>query len=108
MTTIMKRFAVAALLLGVTCFGDAQQPRLAKIGVLNADATSALFRERLCELGYVEGRDVAFEVRNATEPKALRALAAELVARDVNVIVASGTLATRAAMQQTSTIPIVM
>ena len=91
------------------------QARVARIGVIpsGSPATSAAsvdaFRQRLRELGYVEGRDIAIEVRYAVaQPERARGLAAELVGLGVDVIVASGTLATRAAKQATSTIPIVM
>ena len=57
----------------------------------------------------MEGRNIAIEVRYAAaQPERARGLAAELVGLGVDVIVASGTLATRAAKQATSTIPIVM
>jgi len=66
-------------------------------------------REGLRDLGYVEGQNVAYEARFA-EGKAerLSGLAAELVRIQVDVIVAAGGLATAAARQATSTIPIVM
>ena len=67
------------------------------------------FREALRQRGYVEGRNVAFEVRTASgRLEALPELAAELVRRKVDVIVAIAPLAIRAARQATSTIPIVM
>jgi putative ABC transport system substrate-binding protein len=63
----------------------------------------------LTELGYSEGRNIRFEHRVAVgSNERLPALAAELVALGVDVIVTSGTSATRAAQQATRTIPIVM
>jgi putative ABC transport system substrate-binding protein len=67
------------------------------------------FRDRLGELGYVDGRNVSFESRYAKgDIESLPALARDLVRLDVNVIVTSGTAAAVAAKHATSTIPIVM
>ena len=67
------------------------------------------FRQGLSENGYVEGRDFAIEYRWA-EGKTERfpELAAELVARNVDVIVAfGGTLSAQAAQRATTRVPIV-
>jgi putative ABC transport system substrate-binding protein len=72
-------------------------------GSLGADA----FREGLRDFGYVEGQNVLVEYRRAGAQGQLDALAAELVARKVEVIVCGGSQATRAALQQTKTIPII-
>ena len=67
------------------------------------------FRQRLQGAGYVEGRDVVIEWRSANGDYArLPQLAADLVERKVDVIVADTTPAIRAAQRATSTIPIVM
>ena len=67
------------------------------------------FRERLHSLGYVEGQNLHIEWRYAQgRDDRLPALAAELVRLKVDLLVADVTLATRAAMRATSTIPIVM
>ena len=61
------------------------------------------------ELGWIEGKNVAFEGRYTDNRlERLPALAAELVRLNVDVIVAMGTLASPAAKRATSTIPIVM
>ena len=65
------------------------------------------FRERLRELGYVEGRNVAIEYRWAGTPDLFPDLAAELVRLKVDVIVAGSFPGARAAKEATSTIPIV-
>jgi putative ABC transport system substrate-binding protein len=66
-------------------------------------------RQRLRELGYLEGQNIAFESRFADgKADRLPGLAAELVALKVDVIVTSGTPASLAAKQATRTIPIVM
>jgi putative ABC transport system substrate-binding protein len=67
------------------------------------------FRQGLRELGYVEGHTVILEERWAVgELARLPALAAELVQLPVDVIVASGASAVRAAMGATRSIPIVI
>ena len=68
----------------------------------------AAFRERLRDLGYVEGRNVAFEPRYARGNfDRLPGLAEDLVRLKVTAIVTSGRVATQAAMRATSAIPIV-
>src|SRR5262245_53831884 len=93
----------------------AQQPgKIWRVGVLtalypaDAEPPRAL-RQRLHELGYVEGQNVLIEWRDAhPRDDRLPDLAADLVRLKVDVIVADVYAATRAAMQATSTIPIVM
>jgi len=66
------------------------------------------FRQGLRDLGYVEGRNVVIEYRDAEgKLERLPALAAELVALKLDVIVAPGTPQALAAKQATRTIPIV-
>ena len=66
------------------------------------------FRQGLDEIGYVEGRDVTIDWRSAErQPNRLQALATDLIARRVAVIVATSDLATVAAERATSTVPIV-
>lgn len=84
------------------------------IGALNVgwpvsnSSTSAAFRQGLSEAGYVEGQNVAFEYRWAEgHYDRLHALAAELVSRKVDVIVAGGVGPAARAREATSTIPIV-
>ena len=90
-----------------------QLDRFRLVGVLllgNADAEFFLteLREGLRKSGYVEGRNVLFEVRSADgKLDRLPRLAAELVALQVDVIVAHFTLCALAAKQTTREIPIV-
>ncbi len=66
------------------------------------------FRDRLVELGYVDGRTVVIEPRSAEgDPRRLQELAADLVRLRVDVIVTATTAATQAAQRATTTIPIV-
>src|SRR6202047_2504910 len=92
-----------------------QQPALPVVGFLGSgfpqsDAFRlAAVRQGLTEAGYVEGRNVAFEYRWAEDKyERLPALAAELVRREVAVIVSIGGItSTVAAKSATATIPIV-
>ena len=92
-----------------------QSLRLAQVGWLLTDPEGAAavaaeaFRRAFGDLGYVERQSVAYEYRTAhSNVDQLPALAAELVGLNVDVIVAVGTPAARAAKQATTTIPIVM
>src|SRR5262245_17187692 len=72
-------------------------------------ALNSAFIDGLREWGWVEGKNVVFENRNAEDRlERLPELAADLVRLKVDVIVAAGTLAPLAAKQATTTIPIVM
>ncbi len=67
------------------------------------------FRQGLRDLGYVEGQNITVEARSADgRTERLPGLVAELVRLKADLIVASGTPATLAAKQATTTIPIVM
>jgi putative tryptophan/tyrosine transport system substrate-binding protein len=95
--------------------GAAQQPtKLLRIGFLatRLDTMAHLrdaFLERLRELGYVEGRNSLIEYADAEgDDDRLPGLAAELVARNVDVIVVPSTPAAKAAKRATSSVPIVL
>jgi putative tryptophan/tyrosine transport system substrate-binding protein len=92
----------------------AQQPqRTWRIGIL-ASASASLpfhvaFRQGLRDLGYVEGQNLIVEYREvAGTAGSMPGLAAELVKLNVDVILGSGSQATRAVMRETTNIPIVM
>ena len=84
---------------------EAQQPKLPCIGYF-ASAGSAPpepFRQALRNLGYVEGRNIAFEFRaSGGKPERNTDLALELVSLNVDLIVAEGAGAIRAAKNATS------
>src|SRR5690348_510521 len=65
------------------------------------------FRQGMGERGYLEGQNLAIEYRASVgHEDRLRDLAAELVRLRVDVILTGGTLATQAAKEATSVIPI--
>jgi putative ABC transport system substrate-binding protein len=111
----MKRRDFIALLGGATSWpftAMAQQPAMPVVGFLTsrtaqqAEYLLPSLRAGLKESGYVEGQNVTIDYRYANNRNDLLAgLAAELVARQVAVIVAGGT--SRPAIAATRTIPIV-
>ncbi|HYA29190.1 MAG TPA: ABC transporter substrate binding protein, partial [Acidobacteriota bacterium] len=108
-------FALAVVFALCGAAADAQQPKkLARVCYLGTSASvSAIdmrpFRERLRELGYVEGQDVTIEPRDwEGKVEHLPDLVAELVRLNCDVILTSGTEAAQAAKSGTKTIPVVM
>jgi putative tryptophan/tyrosine transport system substrate-binding protein len=119
----LKRREFITLLGGAAAAGSitsavpamAQQPgKLPRVGVLSpadSDATPIFdaFRKGLRDLGYVEGKTISLDFRFAKgNMDALSGLAAELVRIPVDVILADSSVATRAALDATRTIPIVI
>jgi putative tryptophan/tyrosine transport system substrate-binding protein len=118
-----RKVAVLILILGVMhlALGVAahaqQQAKIYKIGWLGsrpalredvAARGSEIIRRELRALGYIEGKNLAFEYRSAEgEPNRLPALADELVRLKVDVLVMSTPSAALAAKNATRTIPIV-
>lgn len=94
----------------------AQQPgRVWRVGILPGGPMAPrqflwdAFRVRMRELGYVEGRNVQYEVRAPQkEGAAYEELAVDLVRAKVDVIVATAATAITAAKRATSRIPIIM
>jgi ABC-type uncharacterized transport system substrate-binding protein len=102
------KFVVAAAAT-LPCAVRAQQSAMPVVGILDSVGTSAVdaFRSGLRQTGYVEGRDVAIELKTTGQNDQLPALTAELVRDRVAVIVAIGGPAAPAAKAVTATIPIV-
>ncbi|HEX7230497.1 MAG TPA: ABC transporter substrate-binding protein [Candidatus Binatia bacterium] len=96
--------------------GWGQQPaKIPRIGYLSGSSLSNLedrieaFRQGLRELGYVEGKNIVIEWRDANGNfERIRELADQLVRLKMDVIVSPGPTVTRPLKQTTSTIPIVM
>jgi putative ABC transport system substrate-binding protein len=117
----MKNILSILLIVAVAVVGAIaeaqQQAKIPKIGwlaarpparVASAPSGTALFWRQFGALGYVEGKNVAFEYRSADNKlDRLPALAEELVRLKVDVIIAAALGETEAAKKATKTIPIV-
>ena len=118
--TIGRRELLAILAVGALASpisGVAQKSRLHRVGVLNVTSSSdagwrqrfETFRTTLRELGYIEGKNVSYEIRAAdSRAERLPSLAQELVGLNVEVIVTDGgEPAIYAARDATRAIPVV-
>jgi putative ABC transport system substrate-binding protein len=116
----LKRFALFSLLailpLAITSLVEAQDAtKFHRIGYLTmrSDTSEKIrisaFLQALRDLGYVEGKNLVFELRRAAPEKSdrLRDLAAELIRMKVDLIVASSGDAAHVAKAATATIPVV-
>jgi putative ABC transport system substrate-binding protein len=107
--------ALSALLIALCLhLAEAQQAKVTKIGELifrgrpGLSVGREVFRRALSELGYIEGKNIAFEARSAEgKPDRFPALADELVRLKVDVLIASSTPEALAFRNATRTIPIV-
>jgi putative tryptophan/tyrosine transport system substrate-binding protein len=116
----MRRIGLAvvlavSLLIAPLAAVAQQSAKIARIGILSsltAEETAPfidVFRQGLRRLGYVEGQNVALEMRYAdAKLERLPGLAAELVRLKVDVIVARPNPSIAAAQKATTSIPIVM
>ena len=112
-----KKFAalvVATLILTAVAPVQGQAPsKIPKIGFLgvrpdDSKSTFDLFRRQLQAIGYVDGKNIIFEYRNAeNKPDRLPALVDELIRLNVDVLVVAAANEARAAKNATRTIPIV-
>ncbi len=116
-STVGAMVTLTLSLLAAPLVTDAQPAgKVSRIGWLSAgfprpdrDPPVDAFRQGLRELGYVEGQNLVIEYRGAEgRDERLPDLAAELVRLHVDVLVAVGPIATRAAQHATRTLPIVM
>ena len=110
LTGILMLGLVAALFVA-----EAQPRKVFRVGFLTAFSSSAdaplfdAFRQGMRQLGYEEGRNIAYETRWAEgRLERLPGLAAELVALKLDIMLAASTPAVLAAKRATKTIPIVM
>jgi len=113
--SVLGLILTLSFLVAPLCANTQQPGKVSRVGVLTpAFPTSEpyppleAFRQGLRALGYVEGQNLVIEYRYAEGYERLTELAAELVRLQVEVIVASGGPAIRAAQHATHTIPIVM
>src|SRR5262249_53080535 len=109
----MKRREFITLLGGAAAWplaARAQPPgKIPRIGIIDDSPRWNAFRQRLRDLGYLEGQNIAFDYTYGDGvPERLAEAAAALVRRPVDVIAPYGTPASLAAKQATTTIPIVM
>jgi putative tryptophan/tyrosine transport system substrate-binding protein len=108
-------FALSAMLYALYLPVWAQQPAvIPRIGLLISSSAAfhlprvEAFRQRLRELGYVEGKNIIIEYRYGEgKRERLSELAAELVRLKVDVIVTTGVQPVLAAKKASATIPIV-
>jgi putative tryptophan/tyrosine transport system substrate-binding protein len=104
--------AAAWPLIGRAQHSDRNAPRIGFLTRKTDASVSAqidAFRQGLRDLGWVEGRSISIEYRDAGgQLDRLRPLAAELVALNADAIVTVDTPPTQAAQQATDTIPIVV
>jgi ABC-type uncharacterized transport system substrate-binding protein len=109
---------VTSFIFSAVYLTEAQQPakQVPRIGFISPSGSPATpshlfdsFRERLRDLGYVEGQSILIERRFAEgRLDRMPALVNELVQQKVDIIVAVNNVVIRAAKEATKTIPIVM
>lgn len=109
---LLIALSAGALTVPLASFAQ-QQGKIWRIGYISTragiDANEEAFRQRLRELGYVEGQNIVIEWRFAKgEADLFPEIAVELIRLKVDCINANGIDATVAARQATKTIPIVM
>jgi putative ABC transport system substrate-binding protein len=107
-------FSIMVLLFGSPRLQAQQPTRVPRVGILIPEAgtdesqTLKGFKEGLKKAGYNEGDNILFEVQDAKGAREqLQRGIDELISKKVDVILTTGTRATRAAMATTKQIPIV-
>jgi putative ABC transport system substrate-binding protein len=98
------------LFMAATSDASAQPvPVMGYVAAKNANPKRLeVFRQGLAELGYVEGKNLLIEYREAILDGEYDGVMADLVGRKIDIIVAANVAATVAASKATNTIPIVM
>jgi putative ABC transport system substrate-binding protein len=106
---------ILGVLVAPPAAGGQQPGKMPRVGSLGISSPSLephyveAFRQKLRDLGHIEGQNIAIEYRwGEGNDDRLPGLAAELARLKVDVIVTTGTPGTLAAMKATKTIPIVM
>jgi putative ABC transport system substrate-binding protein len=111
-----RRYFAVALSIAVFALcppATAQPKKIYRVGRLSGALSSSTFsidalRRELRALGYIEGKNILFELRSAEEkPERLSVLADELVRLKVDLILAGGPNDGLTAKKATQTIPIV-
>jgi putative ABC transport system substrate-binding protein len=110
MRKLITGVAIGVVMLSALAYAD--QPAIPRVGALVSIGSSPLYeeglREGLRELGYTEGKDLVIDWRrSAGMDEELRSLAADFARSKVEVIVVNTTAAARAALEATTTIPVV-
>jgi putative ABC transport system substrate-binding protein len=110
----MSRWRIGMLALGAvvgmqTAVAAQAAPTLGYVAAKNANPKRLdVFRQGLAESGYVEGRNISIEYREAVLDTEYDAVMAELIGRKVDIIVAANVAATVAAAKATKALPVVM
>src|ERR1700754_5284625 len=102
---------LCAMLLALCSYAHAQQPgKIFRIGFLDGSTASGMavlvdaFRQELSKLGWIEGKNITIEYRFAEQKRErLPELAADLVRRNVDLIVTTGEPPALAAKEATTT-----
>src|SRR3954452_10005017 len=85
-----------------------QQSRARRVGIIGGGPLWDYFRDRLRDLGDIDGQTITIETRTADgNPDRLLAAAQELARLPADVIAVSGSLAAKAAQEATETVPVV-
>src|SRR5438067_12881704 len=118
MRRLFLGFISGVFLAGVMSPGVAQAqqakpvPRIAYVWIFKEGPSAPYveaFRERLRDIGWIEGKNIVVETRDADgSQEKLAAIMRELVDSKIDIIVTACTPEARAAVKVTSTIPIVM
>ena len=110
--SIWQRTVLALALLTVVQAPNAVAQTVSVLGYAAAKNVNpkrlVVFKEALAALGYVEGRNIRIEYREALLDAEYQAVIADLIEHKVSIIVAANVAAAVAAAKATTTIPIVM